>query len=232
MIAVISPTYNERDNISILISRLQGVLKDKEYRIIIVDDNSPDGTGQVVSKAQGSDDKIILIQRSGKLGYGTALKEGICKALSLGADRIITMDADLSHPPESIVEMLALSNDVVIGSRYVPGGQVKGWNLKRRVISATANFIAHQLTGLSAHDTTGGFRCYREKVFKKVEMDKIRSEGYSFLIEMLWRCQWQKLSIHEIPITFINRTRGKSKISSQEIWLAVKTILRLSGKRF
>ncbi|MFC1662636.1 polyprenol monophosphomannose synthase [Patescibacteria group bacterium] len=231
MVAVIAATYNERDNIEILITRLEKVLNDHDYRIIIVDDNSPDGTGQKVKEHQQKNDRLILIERPSKLGLGTALKAGINRALEVDAERIITMDADLSHPPETIVEMLSLDYDIVVGSRYVPGGGVKGWNWTRRLTSSTANYLANRLTGLAVRDTTGSFRCFKREAFDKFDINLVKSEGYSFLIDILWHCQQSGLSIHEIPIIFMNRTRGSSKISTKEIWLAIKTIFRLTLKR-
>lgn len=227
MIAVITPTYDEKDNILILLSRLEHVLSGQDYRIIVIDDNSPDGTGAIVKERQQANDRIVLIERGGKLGYGTAIKAGIQRALALGAERVITLDADLSHPPETINAMLVLPQDVIIGSRYVPGGKIVGWGPQRKLLSATANLVAHWCTGLLAHDTTGGFRCYRRRVFQRVDLTQLTAEGYSFLMEMLWRCQRAGATITEVPITFTNRTHGSSKISSREIWRALQTIGRL-----
>ena len=232
MICVNAATYNERDNIDILLDKLERILEGKDYRIIIIDDNSPDGTGQRVKARQKKNDRIVLIERAGKLGLGTAIKAGINKALELGADRIIYMDADLSHPTETILEMIALDYDFIIGSRYVPGGGVQGWNWYRKLISSSANLFAHFFTGLKARDTTGGFRCIKRKVFDRVDLNNIKSEGYSFQIELLYNVQKAGLSIHEVPITFLNRTRGKSKISPDEVNKAIKIILRLGVKRF
>lgn len=232
MIAVITPTYNEKDNINILLSRLERTLKDVDYRIIVIDDNSPDGTGQIIKERQTTNDRIILIERTGKLGLGTALRTGIKRAYDLGAGRIIQMDADLSHPPESIIEMLAVPEDVVIGSRYVRGGKLEGWAWYRKLLSWGANWLAHVTTGLVALDATGGFRCFKRQVFDRVRLDSITSEGYSHQMELLWRCQQAGLSIREIPITFTNRTRGSSKISSKEVWRAISTMWRIVRWRF
>jgi dolichol-phosphate mannosyltransferase len=231
MICVNAATYNERDNIDILLTKLEHALAELDYRIIIVDDNSPDGTGRRVKDRQQKNDRIVLIERPSKLGLGTATKAGIAKALELGADRIIYMDADLSHPPEMILEMINLDYNLIIGSRYVPGGGIKGWNLYRKLNSRIANMGAHWITGLTARDTTGGFRCIKREVFNRIDLKNIKSEGYSFQIELLWHVQRAGLSIYEVPITFLNRTRGNSKISSIEVWRAMGTILYLGFLR-
>lgn len=227
MVAVITPTYNERENISILLTRLERALAGHDYRIIIIDDRSPDGTAAIIKERQQTNGRIVLIERAGKLGLGTALRTGIEKAYALGADRIVQMDADLSHPPEAIIEMLALTEDVVIGSRYIRGGKIEGWEWYRNVLSSGANILAHLCTGLAARDATGGFRCFQRKVFERIDLMTITSEGYSFQMELLWRCQQAGLSIREVPITFINRTRGSSKISSREVWRAISTMIKI-----
>jgi glycosyltransferase involved in cell wall biosynthesis len=152
----------------------------------------------------------------------------------MGADRIMTMDADFSHHPRYIPALLEKAGeaDLVIGSRYVDGGGVEECTTARKVLSRGANGFAHLLLGLGARDTTAGFRCYRRKVLESIGLDEIRAEGYSFLIEMLFRCQRTGWRVAEVPITFMNRQQGVSKISRDEIWKAILTVLRLAPRRF
>ena len=228
---VVIPTYNERDNISPLVDAIKEACKD--IGIIIVDDNSPDGTGQVADELARTYPSIYVIHRPGKLGLGTAYTAGFRKALENGARRIITMDADFSHNPSYIPRLLEASadHDLVIGSRYVSGGGVRNWGVERRLLSWWANTFARLMLGLKAHDCTGGFRCYRQEVLQEVRPETIQADGYSYLIEMLFRCQQLSFSIAEVPIIFEDRRRGRSKVSSVEIFKAGWTVLRLALER-
>ena len=224
----IVPTYNERENIARLVAELRGLPGD--VRVLVVDDASPDGTGAIVDALAADDAGVEVIHRSGKLGLGTAYKAGFAHGLAREYTYLCTMDADFSHDPQSLPALLdaaAEGADLVVGSRYVPGGQVVGWPRFRKVISAVANRLAHLFLGVTAHDCTAGFRCYRRRLLETIELDSIFSTGYSFLIEMTFLCQRAGFRIVEVPITFVNRTEGASKISKVEIVKAFYTMVRL-----
>ncbi len=231
-IRVIIPTYNEKDNISELVNRILALKIN--VQVIIVDDNSPDGTGQIADQLAEQDSRVSVIHRIGKLGLGTAYMAGFKKGLAEGADRLITMDADFSHDPAYIPALVALANHyhITIGSRYVPQGGVVNWEWQRRFLSWGANTFARTALGLKANDCTAGFRCYHREVLLNIDLDRIFSNGYSFLVEMLYKCQRRGYSVGEIPIIFANRERGQSKISQREIYKAMYTVIRLSLTRF
>jgi dolichol-phosphate mannosyltransferase len=228
---VIIPTYNEVENLGPLTEQILAL--SPELHIVVVDDSSPDGTGQLADELARRQQKIHVVHRSGKLGLGTAYCTGFKYALAAGADLIMTMDADFSNHPRYIPQLIALAEtcDLTIGSRYVDGGGVRNWGLKRRILSWTANLIARTALGLQAHDCTAGFRCYRREVLEKVNPESILSSGYSFLVEMLFRCQRSGYKVGEVPIIFENRRHGESKISEREIYKAGYTVLRLSLER-
>jgi dolichol-phosphate mannosyltransferase len=230
---VIVPTYNEADNVDELLSRLLAL--PVPLGVIIVDDNSPDGTGDLADKwAAQFPQRVHVMHRPGKLGLGTAYIDGFKKALhELEAARIMTMDADFSHNPRYIPDMIALSRrkHVVIGSRYVPGGGSRHCTWKRIWLSRLANFVARSLLGLRAKDATAGFRLYRHEVLESIPLNQIFSSGYSFLVEMLFLCQRRGWQIGEVPIIFEDRRKGKTKISRQEIFKAQYTVLRLFVRR-
>ncbi len=230
---VIVPTYNERDNIEILLTDLLSL--PVNVNVINVDDNSPDGTGQVSDEwAAHHPDRVQVVHRVGKLGLGTAYIAGFKRAIEIGFDRILTMDADFSHHPRYIPSMLDLSReyDLVIGSRYVPGGGTLNCTWKRKLLSQGANSFAKLMLGLTAKDCTAGFRCYRREVLQSIDLDSILSNGYSFLIEMIYHVQRHGYSIGEVPIIFEDRRRGTSKISRNEVFKALGTVQRLSLQRF
>jgi dolichol-phosphate mannosyltransferase len=228
---VIVPTYNERDNIEILLGELLAL--PVNLSVIVVDDNSPDGTGQVAGEWAAKDNRVQVVHRSGKLGLGTAYIAGFKHALTIGFDRIMTMDADFSHHPRYVPAMLELSleRDMVIGSRYVKGGGTLNCTWKRRMLSLGANMFAKTMLGLHALDCTAGFRCYRREVLEAIDLDSIFSNGYSFLIEMIYYVQRRGYQIGEVPIVFEDRRRGQSKISQNEVWRALQTVGRLSVRR-
>lgn len=232
-VAVIVPTYNEKENVEALVGQLLGL--PMPVHVIVVDDNSPDGTGDIADRlAADNDGRMTVIHRAGKLGLGTAYLAGFEQALADEAELICTMDADFSHNPRyvpAMVEEAGEGCDLVIGSRYAPGGGASGCSLQRRLLSWGANAFARAMLGLRAHDTTAGFRCYRRQVLKSVGIDEIKADGYSFLIEMLFRVQRRGWRIGEIPILFENRRQGVSKISRAEIIKAVWTVLRLAWTR-
>ena len=230
---VIVPTYNEADNLDELLRQLLAL--PTPIGAIVVDDNSPDGTGDMAEQwAAENPNRVHVIHRPAKLGLGTAYTAGFKKAIDdLGAERILTMDADFSHNPRYIPDMIALSRTkhVVIGSRYVPGGGTRNCSRKRIFLSRGANFMARTLLGLKARDATAGFRLYRREVLQSIPLDEIFSSGYSFLVEMLFLCQRRGWQIGEIPIIFEDRRKGQTKISRQEILKAQYTVLRLFLRR-
>lgn len=230
---VIVPTYNEADNIDELLRQLLDL--PVSLGIIVVDDNSPDGTGRLADQwAKTNPERVYVLHRAGKLGLGTAYIAGFRKAIGeLSAENVMTMDADFSHNPLYIPAMIAMSQTkhVVIGSRYVPGGGHKNWPLSRTILSGTANHVTRLLLGLQAHDTTAGFRLYRREVLESIPLDQIFSSGYSFLVEMLFLCQRRGWQIGEVPIIFEDRRKGTTKISRQEIWRAQYTVFRLFWRR-
>jgi glycosyltransferase involved in cell wall biosynthesis len=229
--AVIIPTYNESDNIERLVGEILTLPVDAH--VIVVDDNSPDGTGKLVDDLAARDTRVHAVHRPAKLGLGTAHIAGMRRAFELNCDPIVTMDADFSHNPRYIPALLAgLENyDVVIGSRYVRGGGMEGRDTRLRVVSWGANLFARTMLNLNAHDCTAGFRAYRPPVLESIDLDRIFSNGYSFLIEMLFLCQACGWRVGEAPIIYEDRRAGTSKISRVEIYKATYTVLRLTYRR-
>ncbi len=228
-VSVIVPTYNEAENIENLI---YDILKINDIcHILIIDDNSPDGTGAIVKKLMKSQDRVFIIERQEKMGYGTAYVEGFLWALSKKYKYIVTMDSDYSHDPCHISEMLEeiKTYDVVIGSRYIPGGGTKNWGIHRKVLSRCANMYAKVVLNVSVNDCTSGFRCYKRHILEQIDFTTIRSDGYSFLEEILHYCKLFNASFSEVPIIFKDREFGKSKINKNEI---IKAILILPCLRF
>lgn len=228
---VIIPTFNESDNISNLVTEILALPVDAH--VIVVDDNSPDGTGQLVDTMASREPRIHPVHRPSKLGLGTAHIAGMRKAFALNLEPIVTMDADFSHHPRYIPGLLEGldDRDVMIGSRYVPGGGTRFFSVQRQILSNGANAFARLMLGLKAHDCTAGFRAYRRKVLESLDLDCIFSNGYSFLIELLFLCQRNGWQIGEIPIIYEDRRAGKSKISKTEIYKATYTVLRLFWRR-
>ncbi len=229
--AVIIPTFNERENIALLIGELHTFVP--TLHVIVVDDNSPDGTGRIVDEIAAADARVHPLHRPAKLGLGTAHIAGMKLALAQRLEPILTMDADFSHAPHAAPQLLQAldQHDIVIGSRYVAGGGALHCSLPRRLLSRGANLFARSMLGLEASDTTAGFRAYRAAVLESIPLDDITSNGYSFLIEMLYQCQKAGWRIGEVPILFENRQRGKSKISRQEIYKALGTVMRLRAEK-
>jgi glycosyltransferase involved in cell wall biosynthesis len=229
---VIVPTYNERENIVRLVLALR--TQPGNIHVLVVDDHSPDGTGALVDAIATADAGVHVLHRAGKLGLGTAYKAGFGYGLAQGFAYLCTMDADFSHDPASLptlIDMAASGVDLVVGSRYVPGGRVVGSTRTRQAISSGANWLAHTMLGVSIRDCTAGFRCYRRQVLETMDLDAIFSSGYSFLTEMAYLCQQAGFRTGEVPITFTNRTEGASKISRTEIVKAFYTLVRLRTSR-
>lgn len=228
--AVVIPTYNEADNIGPLLDQLLAL--PEGLSVVVVDDDSPDGTARLVEqRAQGG--RVVLVQRPAKLGLGTAHLAGFARARQLGFDPVLTMDADFSHHPRDVPALLRAAEhaDLVIGSRYVPGGGTRNCPLGRRLLSRTANRVARTALGLRAADATAGFRCYRLALVERLLGMHIAANGYSFLVEVLFRTQRLGCTVAEVPILFADREHGVSKISKQEVWRAMATVLRLARQR-
>jgi len=225
---VVVPTYNERENLEPLCRAI--LAQGAGIEVLVVDDNSPDGTGELADRLAAHDGRIHVLRRPGKLGLGTAHVAGFRWALARDYERVITMDADFSHPPERIPAMLeaSLECDLVIGSRYIPGGGHQDWPLRRVLLSRLSNLVARLALGLEPADCTGAYRCFRRSLLERIAFDNIRSRGYSFQEEMLWHCSGRGFSICEVPIVFADRARGSSKISWREVWGGVWTVIRLA----
>jgi dolichol-phosphate mannosyltransferase len=230
---VVIPTFNERENIQQLVQEI--LTLDPPINVIVVDDNSPDGTGEIVDRLKAEHPGWVeAIHRPAKLGLGTAHIAGFKLALDQGAERILSMDADFSHHPRYLPSMLEKSRQaqLVIGSRYVRGGGTRFCSWKRRALSLGANLFAKLMLGLPARDCTAGFRCYHREVLLSINLDDIFSNGYSFLIEMIYRTKKQGWQVGEVPIIFEDRRHGVSKISRREILAALYTVVKLAAWRF
>jgi dolichol-phosphate mannosyltransferase len=223
---VVIPTYNEKDNLVQLIQAILQVAPD--FYITIVDDNSPDGTGQLADELTRQYPTMHVIHRPGKLGLGTAYVSGFKYALSVGADYIFEMDADFSHDPARLPDFLQEIDDydLVLGSRYMNGIRVEGWKFSRLLLSKFANIYAALLMVIPVWDITGGFRCYRRAVLEKINLDRIHSDGYAFQLEMLYYTFQAGFHIKEIPFIFRERKHGVSKISRHVVWEALWLVLR------
>jgi len=222
---VVIPTYNEAENILPLAREV--LAQDPSLDVLVVDDASPDGTGERVAEAGASEPRLLLLRRPGKLGLGSAYLAGFRYGLDHGYGRVITMDGDGSHAPRFLPAILAAArtNDLVVGSRYVPGGGIANWPPHRRALSAFANLYTRTLLRISVRDCTSGYRAYARKVLETVDPFGVRASGYSFLEEMLYRVEQAGFRIAEVPILFQDRTAGASKIDHREIYRAAWHVL-------
>ncbi len=234
---IVFPTYNERDNIVKIVHSVLPL--DPRINVLIVDDNSPDGTGDLADKLVEQEEKVNVLHREKKEGLGRAYLAGFEWAIERGYDYIFEMDADFSHGPEYIKDFLReiQTHDLVIGSRYICGVNVINWPMSRLLLSYFANVYTRIITGLPLRDATGGFKCFRREVLEAIEFSRIHSSGYSFQIE-LSMCAWKRgFKIKEIPITFVDRQAGKSKMSKKIMreaiwmvwWLRIKSIFGKLG---
>lgn len=225
---VIIPTYNEKQNILPVIEAIlsQGI---DGLEILIVDDSSPDGTGDLVAERQAVDARIHLLRREKKLGLGTAYVAGFRFALARDYDRIIEMDADFSHDPRDLSRLLQASSsaDIVVGSRYINGVNVVNWPLQRLLLSMFASYYTRMITRLPQRDCTAGFKCFRREVLENLELERVQSDGYSFQIEMNFRAWVKGYTIKEIPIIFVDRAAGTSKMSKRIIREAIWMVWKL-----
>jgi dolichol-phosphate mannosyltransferase len=223
------PTYNERENLEAMLR----ALGDKGVHVLVVDDNSPDGTGELADTLAGELDYVSVLHRASKEGLGPAYLAGFRRALCDGAELVLEMDCDFSHDPNDVPRLIAAAADadVILGSRYVAGGGVKNWGLVRRFISAGGSWYARALLGANVRDLTGGFKCYRRTVLETIDLDAIHSKGYAFQIETTYRALRKGFRVVEIPITFVDREAGGSKMSrsivAEAIWKV--PLLRLAA---
>nr|WP_320146489.1 polyprenol monophosphomannose synthase [uncultured Anaeromusa sp.] len=231
---IIIPTYNEKENLGPLLEAIYEIRPD--IHVLVVDDNSPDGTGQLVAEWADSpqyEGRLFLLRRAGKLGLGTAYIAGFRWALARSYRRILEMDADFSHNPRYLPDLLAAAEeaDLVLGSRYVSGGGVKNWGFWRRFLSRGGSLYARVLLGLPYQDLTGGFKCFRREVLETLDLGAVRSNGYSFQIELTYRAHCKGFKIKEVPIVFEDREVGKSKMSKHIFLEAVLMVwkLRMEG---
>jgi dolichol-phosphate mannosyltransferase len=216
-VVIVMPTYNERQNLEIIVSRIRESVPDAD--LLVVDDNSPDGTGDLADKLAEVDTHVQVLHRTEKAGLGRAYVAGFTWALDGGYDLIVEMDADGSHRPEDLPKLLATSADAdaVIGSRYVPGGTVVNWPVSRQVLSFGANLYTRIMLGVRVKDATGGFRVYRAETLRTIDLSGIQSAGYCFQVDMTLRVLQGGMAITEVPITFVERERGASKMSRSVI---------------
>lgn len=230
-------TYNEIATLPQLVEEVLRRVPDAE--VLVIDDNSPDGTARWCDDKAVTEPRLRCLKREGKLGLGTAL----ATAMQYAAQRrtqfacLVTMDADLSHPPERLPDLIAAMDppgvppvDVAIGSRYIPGGKIEGWPWTRHVMSRAVNFVARWLLGMSSKDCSSGYRCYRTELLARLDFQAISSHGYSFEEEILWRLKRLGARFAEVPICFVNRRQGHSKINSRELVTSAWVLLRLAGK--
>jgi len=225
---LVIPTYNEADSLPVLLARVFKAMPG--ISVLIVDDNSPDGTGQLVEKLRKQYSQLHILHRAGKLGIGSAYQEGFAYVLSRGAEVVIQMDADLSHQPEDIprlVQAIEGGAEVVIGSRRIKGGKIIGWGPHRHLMSWSAGTLGRLLLGLKIKDITAGFRVYTKKAMQAVPWNKIKSNGYAWLEEVLYLCNKADLKIVEVPVVFEDRKSGKSKLGGKSIVEFFLTIFRL-----
>jgi dolichol-phosphate mannosyltransferase len=228
VICICLPTYNERENLEPMVAALGAVLGDDGV-VLVIDDNSPDGTGEIADRLAEAHDWVHVLHRPRKEGLGPAYLAGFHRALDLGADLVMEMDCDFSHNPADVPRLKAAAGDadLVIGSRYVPGGGTRNWGLVRRLISRGGSLYAQLLLGVPVRDLTGGFKCYRRAVLETIDLDAIDSKGYAFQIETTYRAIRAGFRVVEIPIVFVDRQVGGSKMSKAIVLEAVWKVPRL-----
>lgn len=226
---IIIPTYNEMDNIQKLIPDILKKYSDYNLDILIVDDNSPDGTGNYINQLGKENPRIKLLQREKKLGLGTAYIAGFKYALEHNYDYIFEMDADYSHDPKEIKNFLKQMKefDLVLGSRYITGVNVINWPMSRLLLSYFANIYTRLITGLPIKDATGGYKCFKREVLQSINFDKVKSNGYAFQIEMTFKAWKNGYRVAEIPIIFVDRVKGKSKMSKKIVREAITMVWKL-----
>jgi dolichol-phosphate mannosyltransferase len=225
------PTYNEVENIGALLTTLAGLYAGAH--LLVVDDNSPDGTGDVVAARAARDGRVHLLRRDAKRGIGSAYRAAFGWAVARGYALVVVMDADGSHDPAQVTRLLdtVARADVAVGSRYVSGGRIENWPLRRLCLSAGANALARLMVGPDVRDWTSGFKCYRREVLATLSFEDIVSEGYAFQVEILFHCRRAGWKLREVPITFVDRRLGRTKMSRREVYEAAATLCRIGWQR-
>jgi dolichol-phosphate mannosyltransferase len=226
------PTYNERENLEAMVHALEPL----GVGVLVIDDNSPDGTGEIADRLAGELDFVSVLHRERKEGLGPAYIAGFRRALADGAELILELDCDFSHDPADVPRLIAACEsgaDLALGSRYVPGGGTENWGLARRIVSWGGSFYARLLLGVGIHDLTGGFKCYRRHVLEAIDLDAIGSKGYAFQIEITYRALRKGFRVEEVPIRFAERTAGRSKMSRSIVVEGIVNVplLRLAALR-
>jgi dolichol-phosphate mannosyltransferase len=232
-VLIVTPTYNERENLPILIADVRRVLPEAD--VLVVDDASPDGTGDLAESLAERDPHVHVMRRPGKLGLGTAYVQGFTRGLAEGYEILFEMDADQSHDPAYLPDFLdavARGADIVIGSRNVPGGSVEGWGVGRHVLSKGGSLYSRLVLGLDVRDLTSGYKCFTRAALEAIELGKVRSEGYAFQVELTYRAARKGLRIDEIPIVFVDRRAGQSKMSRAIFAEAVLSLPKLRYDSF
>jgi dolichol-phosphate mannosyltransferase len=231
-VLVVIPTYNEKENIEAIIDEV--LAQSETLSVLVVDDNSPDGTGEIADRIAERNQRVRVTHREGKLGLGSAYVEGFHYAIRERYDAVVEMDADFSHDPKDLPRLLEMIQgfDLVIGSRYCDGVSVVNWPIRRLILSYFATLYARWVTGVPIRDLTAGFKCIRREVLENIPLDKIKSDGYAFQIEVHWLACRGGFRITEIPIIFVERRAGTSKMSKHIIWEAFWLVLRLRFERF
>ena len=226
---VVLPTYNERENLPSIVPAILAAAP--QVDVLVVDDNSPDGTGALADALAAKDPRVRVLHRARKEGLGRAYLAGFAEALSRGYGRILEMDADFSHDPARLPELLASGKDLALGSRYVEGGGTVNWGLGRRVLSKGGSLYARLILGIPVRDLTGGFKCFRRQVLESIDLASVRSTGYAFQIELTYRALKRGFSVGEVPIVFADRRVGKSKMNrrivAEALWMVWK--IRFDG---
>jgi dolichol-phosphate mannosyltransferase len=225
---IVTPTYNERENLPRFVEAVRSAYPEAD--LLVVDDNSPDGTGALADEIAARDPQVRVMHRAGKLGLGTAYTEAFRKGLGDGYDRFFEMDADLSHDPKYLPEFVAALDggaDLVIGSRNIPGGGVEGWGVGRHFISKGGSLYARTILGLRTRDLTSGFKAFTRRALEAIDFETVRSNGYSFQIEMTYRAARKGMRIVEVPIVFVDRTLGRSKMSRRIFVEAMGVVWKL-----
>jgi len=227
-VLVIIPTYNERDNLPEVVAAVH--LHLPEADILVVDDNSPDGTGQLADELSAKDPKVAVLHRAGKQGLGTAYVAGFRYALSKSYEFVFEMDCDFSHDPKYLPLLLGTAQsgaDLVLGSRYVAGGGTANWGIGRKIVSRGGSLYARTILGVPVRDLTGGFKCFRRRVLQALDLDSVSAQGYGFQIEMTYRTLKQGFRVVEVPIVFVDRRVGQSKMSRRIFLEALTLVWRL-----
>ena len=223
-IVVLIPTFNERENLPVIVSRLRAAVPQAD--VLVLDDSSPDGTGAVADQLAADDAQVRVLHRTSKEGLGAAYLAGFARALDEGYDVLVEMDADGSHQPEQLPNLLAalMDADVVLGSRWIHGGSVVNWPASRKALSIGGNVYTRVLLGMPIGDATGGYRAYRASALRRLDLDDVASAGYCFQVDLVWRAVRRGLTVTEVPITFVERTVGASKMSQGIVGESLRNI--------